>query len=76
MREEGRAAVIATCGELMTEPRIRPERFTTQPGEVRLGKLDAAGRWRPLTAAEAREDGITDYDPATGKVGTAPDADD
>ena len=29
----------------MTEPRIRPERFTTQPGEVRLGKLDGC---RPL----------------------------
>ena len=61
---------------MMTEPRIRPERFTTQTGEVRLGKLDAAGRWRPLTAAEARDRGVPDYDPATGKVGTAPDADD
>ena len=53
----------------MTEPRIRPERFTTQPGEVRIGKFDADGRWRPLTAAEARDRGVTDYDPATGKVG-------
>ena len=61
--------------ELMTEPRIRPERFTTQPGEVKLVKFDD-GRWRPLTAAEARDQGVTDYDPATGKVGTAPDADD
>ena len=60
----------------MTEPRIRPERFTTQPGEVRIGKFDADGAFRPLTAAEARDRGITDYDPATGKVGTAPDADD
>ena len=30
----------------MTEPRIRPERFTTQPGEVELVKFDD-GRWRP-----------------------------
>ena len=54
---------------------IRPERFTTQPGEVRLGKLDAAGRWRPLTAAKAKERGVTDYDPKTGKVGPAPEGD-
>ena len=60
----------------MTEPRIRPERFTTQPGEVSMGKLDADGKFRPFTVAEARDCGITDYDPATGKVGTAPDADD
>ena len=60
----------------MTEPRIRPERFTTQPGEVRLGKFDAAGAFRPFTAAEARDRCIPDYDPATGKVGTTPDADD
>ena len=33
----------------MTEPRIRPERFTTQPGEVELVKF-AAGRWRPRRA--------------------------
>ena len=53
----------------MTEPRIRPERFTTQPGEVSMGKLDADGKFRPFTVAEARDRGITDYDPATGKVG-------
>ena len=60
----------------MAEPRIRPDRFVTQPGEVRMGRFDAAGHFRPLTVAEARDRGITDYDPATGKVGTAPDADD
>ena len=54
----------------MAEPRIRPERFTTQPGEVRVGKLDAAGHFRPFTAAEARDRGIADYDPSTGKVGS------
>ena len=51
---------------------IRPERFTTQPGEVRLGKSDADGAFRPLTLAEARASGVdlADYDPATGKVAT------
>lgn len=53
---------------------IRPERFTTQPGEVKLVKFDA-GRWRPLTAAEASDQGVTDYDPKTGKVGPAPESD-
>ena len=52
-------------------PKIRPERFTTQPGEVRLGKM-VDGRWRPLTAAEARERGVEGYDPRTGKVGDPP----
>lgn len=50
----------------------RPERFTTQPGEVRLGKREG-GRWRPLTAAEAEDRGVTDYDPKTGKVGPVPE---
>ena len=49
---------------------IRPERFTTQPGEVRLVTLDTDGHWRPLTLAEARASGVdvADYDPATGNV--------
>ena len=34
-----------------------------------MGKLDADGKFRPFTVAEARDRGITDYDPATGKVG-------
>ena len=52
---------------------IRPERFTTQPGEVELVKFDG-GRWRPLTAAEALDQGVTDYDPKTGKVGPPPES--
>ena len=38
-------------------------------GEVLRGKFDADGAFRPLTAAEARDRGIPDYDPETGKVG-------
>ena len=56
-------------------------------GEVLRGKFDADGAFRPLTAAEARDRGIPDYDPETGKgragrargcggSGYEPDADD
>ena len=54
---------------------VRADRFVTQPGEVRMGRFDAAGRFRPYTAAEASDRGIHDYDPKTGKVGPPPESD-
>ena len=39
--------------ELMTEPRIRPERFTTQPGEVRIESWFSEV-WRELARPRER----------------------
>ena len=53
----------------------RPERFATQPREVRIGKVDDQDRFRPFTVAELKERGIDpdSYDMETGYLASPAD---